>query len=307
MTLTLTLTFTLVLNLNRQVERRVAAAEAEAASRIEEARAQQASNERKLAVALDSTRQAQAALDRSQAQVFDANELSQRRASALLADNATLVDDLQIAQNRIVKLEAEVTAFAAVASKVTGEQKTVGDGAAANTAVTPAEDDEKTLQAVVSDLQGRLRESEEGRRTDRLRAETSARDGAAALTREREALARCEQALAARPSVEDYAALRRQLRVLQRVAFNGGGDDGDDDDGADTSDPESTLGQVETMLANRVKSLESELVETRGGLSEARKELATAHGRVLTLESSVERYTKLNQRLETDLERQVES
>ena len=52
-----------------EVERRVAAAEEAASARVAEAAAQHASNERRLAAALESMRQAQAAVDRSQAQV----------------------------------------------------------------------------------------------------------------------------------------------------------------------------------------------------------------------------------------------
>jgi hypothetical protein len=52
-----------------EVGRRVAAAEEAASARVAEAAAQRASNERRLAAALESMRQAQAAVDRSQAQV----------------------------------------------------------------------------------------------------------------------------------------------------------------------------------------------------------------------------------------------
>jgi len=138
-----------------------------------------------------------------------------------------------------------------------------GDATAAGEAAAA----EKTLRTVVSELQKSLREGEEGRRADRLAAEAAAREAGAGLVRTREALAKAEAALTARPLMEDYRAVRRQLRVLQRVAFNAGGDDDGDDDEHD-NDPESTLGQVEVMLAGRVRVLETELVDTRGDLTD---------------------------------------
>ena len=40
------------------------------------------------------------------------------------------------------------------------------------------------------------------------------------LTRERESLARAREELSQRPTREDLSHLRRQLRTLQKIAFN---------------------------------------------------------------------------------------
>jgi hypothetical protein len=200
---------------------------------------------------------------------------SERRTSDLLADNGTLAGDLQAAQSTIARLEREAGVLrlrdtgGGVGDSPGKRSLMAGGGAASDVTAAGEAAAEKTLRTVVSELQKSLRECEEGRRADRLSAQAAAREAGAGLVRTREALAKAEAALAARPLVEDYQGVRRQLRVLQRVAFNAGGDDDGDDDERDDG-PESTLGQVEVMLAGRVKVLETELVDTRGNLADSK-------------------------------------
>ena len=203
---------------------------------------------------------------------------SERRTSDLLADNGTLAGDLQAAQSTIARLEREAGALrlrdtggggSGVGDSPGKRSLMAGGGAASDVTAVGEAAAEKTLRAVVSELQKSLRQCEEERRADRLSAQAAAREAGAGLVRTREALAKAEAALAARPLVEDYQGVRRQLRVLQRVAFNAGGDDDGDDDERDDG-PESTLGQVEVMLAGRVKVLETELVDTRGNLADSK-------------------------------------
>ena len=180
-----------------EVSRRVDAAEEAAAARVNEARAQQASNERRLSAALESMRQAQASVDRSQAQLFEASAASERRTSGLLQDNATLADDLRAAQGYSAKLEREV---AGLKRKLEGAGGSTDTKPAAQAESVTDASNESTLRAVVSDLQFRLREEEDGRRAERRDAEASIRESASTLAKERESLSKCEEALAARPT-----------------------------------------------------------------------------------------------------------
>lgn len=77
-----------------------------------------------------------------------------------------------------------------------------------------------TLQIVISDLKQEIRRKEESFRSDKQRLEVSLREAAANLVKEREILSRIRQELAERPTKEDMRGVRKQLRMLQRVAFN---------------------------------------------------------------------------------------
>ena len=78
----------------------------------------------------------------------------------------------------------------------------------------------ETLELVISELRQEIRRKEEMFRTEKQRLEAANRDVHQQLSKDRELLGRAKQELAERPTREDLLSVRRQLKMLQRVAFN---------------------------------------------------------------------------------------
>lgn len=164
-----------------------------------------------------------------------------------------------------------------------------------------AEEELKTLQVVVANLREELVTTSDAARSEKQRLEATVREVTQQLGKEREQAARYKAELADRPSREDYLAVRKQLKMVTKIAFNVQDEDievsncivnsGKHD--ADLSyclsqpdslaqDPESTsaegskgtagrdFAQLEALLAGRMKALETDLATTRRELGESR-------------------------------------
>ena len=90
-------------------------------------------------------------------------------------------------------------------------------------------DDNETLQMVVNDLRQEIRKKEESFRVEKQRLESVHREVTQQLAREKEAHSKVKLELAERPTKDDLLSVRRQLKMLQRVAFNVEDEDHDGD------------------------------------------------------------------------------
>ena len=224
---------------SEEVAKRTAEAEELAAGRITEAKDLQRAAEKRLSAAVEAMRQAQTAADRAQSQVFEVLTQAEGRISALLAESAIMSEGSERDRARVAEAESEIevlrvalsSAQGAHSAGIAGANNTTGSGGGIGTAA--ALEEARTLQAVVVELRIEIRKKEENSRTDKQRLEATLREAQQQLQREREALGRVRQELTERPQKEDVATLRRQLRVLQRVAFNVEDSGSDNDDKAD--------------------------------------------------------------------------
>lgn len=94
-----------------------------------------------------------------------------------------------------------------------------GAGEEADTAQS-VEEELKTLQVVVHSLREELGAQVDAARVEKQRLESLNREQAQALQKERGDLQRARQELAERPSKEEFVAVRRQLKMVQKIAFN---------------------------------------------------------------------------------------
>lgn len=82
------------------------------------------------------------------------------------------------------------------------------------------EEDLKTLHVVVNSLREELSTQSDAARVEKQRLESLNREHAQALQKEREMLQRTRLELAERPSKEEFVGMRRQLKMVQKIAFN---------------------------------------------------------------------------------------
>jgi hypothetical protein len=83
-----------------------------------------------------------------------------------------------------------------------------------------AEEETKTLQVVVASLREELAATADAARAEKQRLEATNRDLTQQLAKEREQGLRYKTELADRPSKEDYLAVRKQLKMVTKIAFN---------------------------------------------------------------------------------------
>lgn len=202
-----------------EVMKRTVEVEDQAESKIAEVKEVARAAEKRLAAAVESMRQAQASADRAQTQMFEISSQAEERVSALSAENGILAEGSERLEAHLAEMEGEVEVLKnALATAAAG-------GAAGTSATgTPmkggSSNDAETLQMVVSDLRADIRKKEETFRTERQRLEGQLREVSQQLAREKEALAKVRLELAERPTKDDLVSVRRQLKMLQRVAFN---------------------------------------------------------------------------------------
>ena len=82
------------------------------------------------------------------------------------------------------------------------------------------EEELKTLEVVVEALREELGAQSDAARVEKQRLESLNREQSQALQKEREGLQLARQELNDRPSKEEFVAVRRQLKMVQKIAFN---------------------------------------------------------------------------------------
>lgn len=297
-----------------EVNRRTTEVDEASATKVSECRELQRAAEKRLAAAVESMRQAQASADRAQTQLFEVSSQAEQRTSALLSENSILAEANERTAARCVELETEAEvlraqALARATEAAGGDSSTLhssggvllGLPGSLSSGTLAREEETSTLHALVAELRSELRRKEETHRSDKARLESSGRDAAAALSREREAATLLRQELGERPRKEELAVARRQLRVLQRVLFNVEDGDGDGDV---VDDPENTSesAQLETLLTTRLKGLEAELAEARSKMESSTKGEAETRASCEEAKKKLDASLALVAKLEGDLE-----
>lgn len=265
--------------------RRVKVTEELADARIAEMRELQRAAERRLAAASDSLKQAQITADRAQSQVFEISSQAEARIGALQAENSLLAEGVQRAENKVAELERDLEQYRSSRRPEGGDDRR--DAGAV-----------EVHEILLAELRQEIHRKDEVLREERQRHESLSRELSAQLSRERDAASKLRQELVARPLPEDFVALKRQLKVLQKAAFN---IQEEDEDPEHTAVGEDKV-QFEVLLTARLKALESELAETRHQLNDTREQERRAQAAAASLRTSLDASVTLVKRLEADLE-----
>ncbi len=225
-----------------EVEHRAEEIERIAERRVAEAREIQRAAEKRLASAVEALRQAQASTDSAQSQLYDAAAAAEVRTMALLSENSLLAEELNRMTLRMAEAESALNTLQAKknmsgssgpggsSQDLTKESSSGGGNGSSggDSSGSPVEEIE-TLQLVMNELKDQNRKQEDLLRSERLRLEMCNRETHQQLTHTTEELASVKAELADRPSKEDIVNTRRQLRMLQKIAFNVEDQDGEDE------------------------------------------------------------------------------
>jgi homeobox protein cut-like len=207
-----------------EVFKRTKEVEGQAELRISEVREVQRTSERRLAAVVETMKQAQSSTDRAQTQMFEISSQAEERVGALSSENAILAEGMERALGRVSELEGEISALRSSLSLAgvssCGAPQRLGVSGGSKGTNGKGEEDYETLQLVISELRHEIRSKEDTLRAEKQRIEGKHREALQLLSREREALGKVKLELAERPTKEDLFSLRRQVKILQKVAFN---------------------------------------------------------------------------------------
>lgn len=204
-----------------EVGRRTAEIEEAAENRVLEARSAQYAAEKRMASALEEVQASRRTADRCQAQVLEVASEAEGRLGAAAAEIRMLTEDADRLRSRIGDLERELDRMHAASSSggLGGALSSAAHDGTADGASSSAE--YRALQSAAEELRHELQRREDDARADRARYDASLREVNLQLSVEREASKRVHAELLSRPSAEYVASLRRQVRVLQQIAFHG--------------------------------------------------------------------------------------
>lgn len=262
--------------------------------------------ERRLAGAIEAMKQAQASAERAQSQLFEVSAQADNRYVALQTDNVMLVESAERAHARCGELEGEIENYKNVILNLQQSGLSKSLSSESNGIVTSNEEIE-TLQLVINDLRMELKKKDDSARIEKGKLETSLREANHQISKERDILSLTRKELAERPTKEDLINARRQLKILQSIAFNVNAEDEYEAESF-IQDPENTLGdkmQLETLLTSRIKSLEKELSESRKDLREVQHKYNESKVIISELTINYDKAKELVSRLEADLESQI--
>jgi len=280
-----------------EVSKRMALVETQADERISDILELKRSIERRYNASVEALKEAKLSADRAQNQIYEISAEAEHRVSALQSENSILAEGSQRLSFKLAELESELAACrqAAVGNRSGRSESDKDAGRSSNHA-----EDISTLQLLVSRLRDELEEVRDGQRGERQQLEASVRDISASLHRERELVGHLKAELSERPSKDEFHAVRRQLHLVQKIAFHV--EDDEVEHAHSAGDPENTIASLEVLLANRLKGMESELSRLRLELSEALQQEASSRDNMCTLKLSLETSTHIIARLEADLE-----
>eukprot|EP01038_Epipyxis_sp_PR26KG_P006821 gene6821-9339_t len=294
--------------INEEVEKRTKEINIIAETKISEIKDEQRTLEKRLLAAIESMKQTQLSADRAQNQLFDVSSQAETRISALLSENSLLAEGTQRLVMKCNELENELSLLkSSNQSFLTKSSIIIGDNINHhhNNNYNNHKNSEEALGFVITDLQEEIRKKEDLFRLEKQKLESSIRDLSQQLTKERESLNRMNQELLDRPSKDEFLSLKRQYKMVQKIAFNVQDDERED---LNSTDPENTLvetGHLEALLSSRLKSLESELTEVRRNLLESKQQELAAKEVTASLKKSLDTSATLIARLEGDLEAQL--
>lgn len=210
--------------IQEEVAKRMLEVEASADGRIAEVLEHQRTVERRYAAAVESMQQAQHSADRAQTQLYEVSSQAERRITGLQSENAILAEGTQRLALRLAESEREQQNLQQTLQLL--QQQAAGGGSrGTEQSDNSAEEELRTLQVVVTSLREDLVALSDTARADKQRLEASNREYVQTLQKEKEALQKARQELSERPSREEFLAVRRQLKMVQKIAFNVQDDD----------------------------------------------------------------------------------
>lgn len=261
-----------------EVERRVDLIRQQCQEEVLEAKEMQKATERRLSVALEAVKQAQSQSERCQAQLLEVSEKYENKLSAMMSENSLLAENIQRLQLRCSEMESENDHLKKGAVVIATSSATSSPHPKSDSADLAFSADRQTsLELLVAQLRGQVQEKEEQVRQERLVADAALREAQLLYAKEKEQLARARQELQSRPSPRDVTALRRRLRLVEKIAFHGARADrgegrGEDDveeemeehdgDGDDVA-PENHSVPLENLLTAKILGLERDVTALR--------------------------------------------
>jgi homeobox protein cut-like len=279
-----------------EVAKRVQEIEESAEIRIVEIKTAQYTAEKRLAASLEELAEARSIADRCQSQLFDISAQAEKQLSAIQAENSILGDDIDRLRSRNAELERDLDISLKKLAANGGHGNTLSVGVSQGVLKSAGSSDATTdgaigdneasdVRMLMDELRRELRKKEDDLRTDKAKSDAIQRDLTLQLSLERENVQNLTKELNVRPTIEEVESLKRQLRTLQRIAFNIQEDDevhmtrnlyriillildfqeiGDSDQMVEDE-------QLEAILLTRMKGLESELAESRNSVIDLRK------------------------------------
>ena len=269
------------LKILEEVEKRVLVVRQECEQEVFESKEIQKSIERRLSLALESAKQAQILSDRAQSKLLEVSTQHDEKLSSLIAENSLLSESIQRFQITQAENENEISNLRKLlldGSKPSGLSSSIADGAEANKL--------PSYEQLVAQLRDELATQAESFRTEKLKLEASCREQTLQLQKEAETISRLQQELQARPRLEDLRAVKKRLRVVEKIAFpeargkfgvEAGDSDGELEDyvARRNLSPENSLETsdvpIEELLTNKIKNLERELLEGKKQLTDLRE------------------------------------
>ena len=215
--------------------------------------------EKRLAGALEAMKQAQGSADRAQTHLFEATSHAEMRISAMQSERDLQMAAAERSDAKIAELEKQIEELRLVANCDSTIMRPAEGAASTNKRVKALHDESnQTLHILVSELQQELRKKEDQFRIEKQKLETSNKDLNELTRKQKEEVETLKKEVSSRPSREELTSAKRQLKVLQKVAFNVEDDD-EDDEGAsgEGMDPERTSngsGHLEVLLSSRFLS-----------------------------------------------------
>jgi len=205
--------------LEQELAVHVANADERAELKVQEVLDNQHILERRLNEAVDAMRQARSSAERAQASLYEVSSQAELRISTLTTENSMLAEAIERSQNRIIELERDLEC-ARTSSATNGNGIISASATAMNGTISNPYDEIQTLQAMLLEIRQEYRQKEEVARSEKSALEAQIRDLTQLLSSERTIVAKLQSDLAERPTKEEYATVRRQLGLLQRVTFN---------------------------------------------------------------------------------------
>lgn len=249
-----------------------------------EAQQQTLQAERRLDAALASMKDAQLQCDKAQSQLFEVNASNEKRVSALLAENSMLLEEAERGRGRMAEIENDLSRAIRAKNELLVSSN---EGTTLSTPSTAVGEETESLRREnaamkesLSELNTHIRSLEDSTAASIRDKDHALNDMQSLLTKERSLTSDLRQSLNGRPTREAYRSLKRQLQVMQKVAFNVDDEDGTDATDEDTEDENDADGKnngtssnrrdkikIDEMLLSRVKILESELAENRSKIA----------------------------------------
>lgn len=281
--------------IEEEVSRRMVLVDAQANDRISEILQRQQTIERRYNSTLEALQEAKLSTDRAQSQLYELSIDTEARLSAMQSENSILAEGSQRLQFRLAETESELLNL---------KQQSLNN---TNNKMEPQHQRDEhvehiqTLQLAITNLREELMKVEENSSIEKKHLEAVIKDLSSSLNKEKELVLLTKQELSERPGKEEHITLKRQLYMVQKIAFHVEDEDMESSvHYSQLGDPENTFSSsLEALLANRLKALEIELTGARKELHESRQQEASAKDTIATLKLSLETSTQIVTRLET--------